>query len=138
MPAISYSKQNIKNHDFKNKILNGIKIHTIRQHRKRPFKIGDILFHYENWRSPEVEMFHTNKCLYLEDIKITKCREGCRVVLWILIGNFYIISEDELNTLAINDGFDNYEDFKNYFIKSGLPFKGQIIGWKEGINYAYK
>ena len=70
MPTLSYSKENIEKHDFVNKILQGIKIHTIRRYRKRPFKIDDILFHYENWRSPKVEMFHANKCLYIADIKI--------------------------------------------------------------------
>jgi len=135
MPTISYSKQNIKNHDFKNKILQGIKIHIIRRYRERPFKLGDILFHYENWRSSEVEMFYVNKCLYIADIeiKIAICLKG--TFYKITINDKEIKTIQKLSELATNDGFDNFQEFRDYFIKSSLPFKGQIIGWKEGINY---
>jgi len=135
MPAISYSKQNIKNHDFKNKIIQGIKIHTIRRYRKRPIKLGDILFHYENWRSPKVEMFHANECLYLADIeiKIGICFKG--EFYKIIVNNKEIKTLQKLSELAINDGFDNFQEFRDFFIKSGLPFHGQILGWKKGINY---
>jgi len=130
MPSISYSKENIKTHGFKNKIIQGMKIHTIRRYRKRPFQIGDILFHYENWRSPKVEMFYENKCLYLADFIFEFIGDKGRIKV-----NDKIIFGWDWYGIAINDGFDDFQQFKDYFIKSGLPFHGQIIGWKEGINY---
>jgi hypothetical protein len=138
MPAISYSKDNIKNHDFKNKILQGIKIHTIRRYRKRPFKLGDTLYHFENFRTPKVNKFHINKCLYLADIeiKIAICLKG--TFYKIIINDKEIKKIQKLSELATNDGFDNFQEFRDFFIKSGLPFKGQIIGWKEGISYGNK
>jgi len=145
MPAISYSKQNIQQHDFKNKILDGRKKHTIRRYgpglTKRPFKIGDTLYHYENWRTPQVNKFHENTCLYVADIEIKNERcnlaESHRIIRnWGFFDVF--INEKEISNiyeLAINDGFPDIENFQIFFIKSGLPFRGQIIGWVKKINY---
>lgn len=130
MPAISYLKENIEKHDFANKILQGIKIHTIRKIRKNwIFKINDRLVHYAMQRNPKGFKIIENKCLYVADIEIIDS-----IYLRVFI-NKKEIRQSEINKLAINDGFDNYEEFKDYFTNSGLPFHGQIIGWKEGINY---
>lgn len=147
MPALSYSKKNIEKYDFENKILEGIKIHTIRRYgpglTKRPFKVGDILYHYKNWRTPQVKKIFENKCLWVADIEM----QGIRVCLdkphrIVRTGGYFdiFINERKIkdslkNILAVNDGFDSFADFQDFFIKAGLPFKGQIIGWKEGISY---
>ena len=136
MPALSYSKQNIQQYDFKNKILQRIKKHTIRRYRKRPFKLNDILYQYENWRTPQVNKFYEDNCLYVADIEIKRITEGSYDDILIYINNL-ILRFDQRKLLAKNDGFDSYEDFKKYFIKSGLPFYGQIIGWTKDIDYEY-
>lgn len=134
MPAISYSKENIEKYNFANKILEGIKIHTIRRYRKKwIFTVGDHLVQYARQRSPVGFKIIENKCLYVADIKIELLAPNIKE-LWIEINGVFLnfhLSE----SLAKNDGFENYEDFQIYFIKSGLPFYGQIIGWKEGIDY---
>lgn len=144
MPALSYSNKNIELYDFENKILNGIKIHTIRRYRKRKFKIGDILYHYKNWRTSRVKKIIENTCLYVADIEIQNERVNLasphRTIhefgfFDIFINDKEIKDYEGKNKLAINDGFDNLDDFKMCFINFGLPFYGQIIGWKEGINY---
>lgn len=139
MPAISYSKQNIELYHFDKKILQEIKIHTIRRYRKRPFKLDDILYQYAMQRNKNGYKITENICLYVADIKIIlndilfknyDIKEIC-----VFINNKKIMSQEKLNKLAKNDGFDYYSEFRDYFIKSGLPFRGQIIGWKEGISY---
>lgn len=142
MPALSYSRQNIEKYDFENKILHGIKIHTIRRHRKKPFKVGDTLYHYKNWRTRDVKKICENICLYIADIEIRPLRVATKNNRHIYQFGFFDVyingRKIDLilnNKLAKNDGFDSYENFKDFFIKAGLPFYGQIIGWKEGINY---
>jgi len=109
MPALSYSKVNIEQHDFKNKIIQGIKKHTIRRYgpglTKRPFRIGDTLYHYENWRTPQVNKFHENKCLYVADIEIKIINGLFSRVFKVLINDKEIESMLKLSELAINDGF---------------------------------
>ena len=131
MPALSFMKQ------FVNKILSGEKIHTIRRQRKYPIKLNDRLVLYTGMRIK-------NKCTYIAEktalyvanfefdlIKVnqTNLKRG-RIKI-----NNKIMKGWSLLQLAKNDGFDNFQDFKNFFIKSGLPFIGQIIGWSEDINY---
>ena len=133
MPALSYSKTNIEKYDFEKKILKGIKIHTIRRYgpglTKRPFKIGDTLFHYKNWRTPQVERICENKCLWVADICIILSRT-------MIVGiDHKRLNLNDYTKIAINDGFDEYKDFYYFFCKAGLPFYGQIIGWSEDINY---
>jgi hypothetical protein len=135
MPALSYSKKNIEVYNFKDKIILNLKKHTIRRYGpgliKRPFRVGDTLYHYENWRTPQVNKFHTNTCLWVAEIKIDYDE----------MNNFRTwINENDLsmrNEIALirNDGFNQFRHFKNFFIQAGLPFHGQIIGWTDDVNY---
>ena len=136
MPALSYSKQNIEKYDFENKILQGIKKHTIRKYRKRLFQVGDTLYHYKNWRTPQVTKICENICLYVANIKIYETALGLsKIKIFLIKINDKKIYGKDYSRLAINDGFDSYKQFKSFFIKAGLPFHGQIIGWVEGIEY---
>ena len=132
MPVLSYSRENIEKYDFENKILKGIKKHTIRRYRKRLFQVGDILYHYKNWRTPQVKKICENKCLYVADIEIYKLQVNQTPLKFVRFKiNKKIIWGTKLLDLAKNDGFSNYVDFVDFFIKVGLPFYGQIIGWGE-------
>lgn len=133
MPAISYSKKNVEKYNFTNKILEGSKKHTIRKYRKNwTFKKGDRLVHYAMQRSPKGYKIIENTCLYVADIFIDISSK--RKLLKIIINKKRLYGYDLLQ-LAKNDGFNCFSDFKNYFKKSGLPFRGQIVGWVEGISY---
>ena len=138
MPALSYSKENIEKYDFENKIINGIKKHTIRRYgpglTKRPFRVGDTLYHYRNWRTPQRFKFHVNKCLYVADFRFIYADDK-KTKCIIFINNKPLNPGWGLYSLSTNDGFENNQQFKNFFIKAGLPFHGQLIGWAEDINY---
>lgn len=125
MPSLNFMKQ------FASKIPLE-KIHTIRRQRKRPFKIGDTLYMFTGQRTKYCKRLGEFPCLYVADFSFeTFPNKKGRIKI-----DNKIISGWYLYGLAINDGFDNFQDFKDFFIKSGLPFKGQIIGWREDINYA--
>ncbi len=55
-PAISFSV-------FREKLLNGEKRQTIRKHRKRPIKIGDVLYLYWHMRRKDCELLKTVNCV---------------------------------------------------------------------------
>jgi hypothetical protein len=141
MPALSYSKKNIEVYNFKDKIILNSKKHTIRRYGpgliKRPFRVGDTLMHYKNWRkkNPPPFKFHENKCLWVTDIEM-KIEEGIfGYVFNVYINKKKIESLLTLSEIAINDGFNLLDDFADFFIQAGLPFHGQIIGWTDDVNY---
>jgi len=132
MPALSYSKHNIEKNRFEYKILNGIKIHTIRKMRKKIIKVGDTLYHYKNWRTPQIKKICENICHYAKNIIIIITKTKFPYITIFIDG--ISINPLQIYLLAKNDGFNNLSDFIDFF-DQGSPFSGQIIGWKEGINY---
>jgi hypothetical protein len=134
MPSLNYKKQ------FAPKILDGSKIHTIRRMRKRPFKADDRLYHFTGQRIKGgcIRLLE-NECVYVIDIFMKSIGLGLYKDIFIQIHlndtEFIRIKYDDRKKLAINDGFNNYEDFKQFFIDSGLPFHGQLIGWTEYPGY---
>ena len=85
-PVISFSL-------FKDKLLSGEKCQTIRKPRKRPLKVGDILYVYWKLRTKEREFLGTTRIVKIE-----------RKKLW------QITNED-----AVKDGFKNLEEFDRIF-----------------------
>ena len=126
MPALNYGKQ------FAPKILEGKKIHTIRRMRKRPVRPGDNLFHFTGQRTKECIRLLENKCIYAKDISIVYFPNRMLEAVEIKIGEREI---KDIQKLAKNDGFDCFQDFINFFIASGLPFYGQLVGWTEYPGY---
>jgi hypothetical protein len=115
MPALNYARR------FAADVKSGKKRQTIRAIRKRPFRIGDTLYHWVDQRQPTRQSLGTHKCRMAVDIKIwpLMCSVGKRN-LW----------GSEAEELAIADGFDSFDDMAQWFDKVyGLPFCGQLIMW---------
>lgn len=100
---------------FVNKILQGKKIHSIREGNRWS---EDWFIHFATGvRTKNYKQFHTATVKSVQDI---------------VINNGHVIVEGiELNQhtiglLAANDGFDSVEDFWNWFTE---PVTGQIIHW---------
>jgi len=98
------------------------KIHTIREDVKNRWKVGGLIHFVINNRTKNYFQFapvlkvastQTIEISYsggLFDLKVDERSLSCK----------------EIEALAINDGFDNVEDFLKYFDKD---FKGKIIHW---------
>lgn len=116
MPALSFSV-------FREKILDGSKRQTIRAIRKRAIATGDKLFLYWKQQSPkDCEKLGEATCTSVRHIQIMR--------------NGYVMPYESqmvkarLDTFAIADGFESWDDLVSYFEKSyGLPFKGVLIQW---------
>lgn len=124
MPALNYQLWKAR------KVESGECQQTIRANRKRPFRVGDRLYHYEGMR--------TNKCRKLGE---AICTKAATIVLGkdsvvIPVFSIYpllsgrVLKAKERDALARADGFKDYAGMQAWFGKvHGLPFSGQLIRW---------
>lgn len=125
------------------------KIHTIRKDEKERWQQGVLIDFFINNRSKNAFRFAPRVPLvFTQDIFIT--RRGSLLEISIAKPGSYICSEDfmlnagQQELLAKNDGFHDYEDFRNYFISvieengkatGNYCFSGKIIHW---TNFRYE
>ncbi len=112
--------KNGKPTNFKEKILSGEKIHTIRENKKGRWRKGIILNFVTGSRTPQRNEFKTSSIISTQEITVN----GSKVYI-----EGKLISD--IAALAINDGFSNAESFFEWF---NGDFEGVIIHW---TNYKY-
>ena len=138
---------------FREKIIKGIypysiynnidlhpKIHTIREDPHNRWKPGNIIHHAYGVRTKNYDCFDEGECKSVQEIEIkeyfidendfvshsyTLINKGVPRIFRVFIDS-KMLSEDEIDILARNDGFDSTKDFFRWFNK---PFKGKIIHW---------
>jgi len=119
-----------------------LKKHTVRAGYR--FNAGDI-FSPRVWgtdinpKSGRIGPYHSKQIIIAPDMAVKKVWDFCIDPL----GGEYQsngnqIPIDVLTQIALNDGFDNLDDFELWFnIKRGHGFRGQIICWDDNINYNF-
>lgn len=118
---------------FVEPIHEGIKIHTIRVDKTKRWKPG-IIIHFANGvRTKNYTQFHKGKCISTQAIEIRNVFRKTDFDTYTFVRrDVYIdgrlLSTDEIWQLALNDGFDNPEDFFKWF---NQDFKGKIIHWTD-------
>ena len=117
---LSFKKQ------FKKKILNGDKIHTIREDKKRRWKSGKKIHFATGVRTKKQKQFKEGVCLSVQRLQICPTCVALRV--W--VGDRWLQAQ-EIEVLARNDGFKNAKEFFKWFDKD---FDGVLIHW---TNYKY-
>ncbi len=116
MPAINFQER------FRESILSGRKIQTIRKYRKTPFKEGDRLYLYTGLRTKNCKKIFEKTIKAVYDFEIKKNGD-------FYIGTFKVDTLSEFE-IARYDGFADKYDMLEWFIKNhGLPFHGQLIRW---------
>jgi uncharacterized protein YqfB (UPF0267 family) len=108
---------------FVGAVLSGRKNHTIRAHRKHPDKPGDTMHLYTGLRTKKARLLMRRPCVKVEEILI---EEICSTQIYV---DGVELDLAERNRLARADGFDSFEQMKEFW-KGRLPFKGQIIHWQ--------
>lgn len=130
-PLIHFEKicliENIKDNKF------SPKLHTIREDKKNKWQSGNkIHFTYNNRSLNEYYFAPTAKCLSVQFIKIywdinnIPSVEIVNKREWLETSE--CLSDIEIETLAINDGFESAEDFFKWFPSE---FVGKIIHWTD-------
>ncbi|MBD2039221.1 hypothetical protein [Microcoleus sp. FACHB-672] len=115
MPLISFSV-------FKDKILSGEKLQTIRELRKYPIKPGDTLYLWWKSRTPEREFLGEAICTEVLPVEIL----GSSLTV---DGNL-IDSLEEKTKFAKDDGFESFSDFLKFF-KAETKRQRVLIKWDE-------
>lgn len=115
MPAYNFKRE------FAGKIEAGTKRHTIRKERKYPTKQGQELSLYTGMRTKNCRLLRRSPCLAVLPVQIHRTSA---------IVDGVMICDEELATLAHDDGFESSESFIEFFRKQyGLPFRGVLIKW---------
>lgn len=99
----------------------GTKTHTIRPHRVRPDKPGNIVYLYTGLRHPGARLIMRGVCTRIESIRVTSDGEVF-VAGWRL-------DPDERERLARADGFESWSEMYEHW-RELLPFDGQIVHWR--------
>jgi hypothetical protein len=136
--VITVAKNFLSNHpkkgtptDFENKIISGMKRHTIRANYDYWSKIvekckaGEALISIRQWsgRPYQSKQFEICQCLNPEIQKIHFTKGTPETTPTIYIGQRSFFGED-FNTIARNDGFEDVQDFLDWFPHE---FDGGII-----------
>lgn len=121
---------------FVESIINGIKVHTIRDDKQNRWKVGNkIHFWLGNPRNARGKtkpyQFGIGEVSRVETIRMKFAIQEDWQQDIVYIGNDIVLkSIDELNALAENDGFENWFQMKNWFDNEDKQYFGKIIFWK--------
>ena len=121
-------------HNFSLDVLSSCepKIHTIREDKNNRWTLGTKIDFFINCRQP-------NMFRFAPVLKVTSTQRIFMTYMPHVGNGFQVsiggneISKEEIEQLAINDGFENVEDFENYFISvmKEDEFLGKIIHWTD-------
>lgn len=111
---------------FKEKILEGVKQHTIREDPQDRWQKGMGIQMAYGVRTKDYEQFNADRedlqtCTGIQKIEIKWKKHEC-----ILTVDGRVLSRNKMEKLAINDGFDDLVSFLTWF---SADFKGKIIHW---------
>lgn len=112
------------------------KIHTIRRDEKNKWKPGNnIHFVIHNRTKSRYQFAPVVPCVSTQEILITwYWDEENPNGGWIdpeVTVDFRLLEDEEINQLAINDGFINATQFLEYFKSVSTDFVGKIIHWTD-------
>jgi hypothetical protein len=122
--------------EFIDRIKSGTKIHTIREDKHNRWKVGNkIHFWSGNPRNTRGKVkpyqFGIGEVSRVDIIKMYFAihEDWQRDIVY--IGNYVVLDTiGALNALAENDGFDNWEAMKHWFVNPDMQYDGKIIFWK--------
>lgn len=121
--------------EFITLIKEGVKVHTIRDDKHNRWKAGTkIHFWLGNPRNTRGKnkpyQFGVSEVSRVENIRMDFfCSEDWQNDV-VYIGDCKLSTIEGLNELAIKDGFDNWEQMKNWFVNPDGQYFGKIIFWK--------
>ena len=110
------------------------KLHTIRADVKNRWKVGNKIHFYINCR--QKNMFQFAPVLKVKSIQEVFMTYAHFDLIQISIDGKELFSFKEREQFAINDGFDTWQDFFDYFYPAIMSnpkkqFKGKIIHWTD-------
>jgi hypothetical protein len=111
--------------NFKEKILEGNKIHTIREDSKNRWRRGKMIHFCYGVRTKKYENFKQSLCTGYQKIRITHHVDGMNIVIFV---DNRKLETKEIYELSANDGFEDICFFLEWFRED---FSGKIIHWTD-------
>ena len=108
MPLLGFKRE------FAEAVRSGAKRQTIRARRKRPFRIGDVLYLYTGLRTKKCRKLGEAECILVAPVTIT--RGG------LIIGGRICTSMNQEFQAHMEAWFEKTQ---------GLPFQGDLIVWRK-------
>ena len=126
------------NQNFPEKILNGTKIHTLREDQHNRWKAGRSIQMSILVRTSKQRKFADKECTGVQTINILYVNNRGEVH-FIIDGNKLLgiwhrfipeksVNPEAIEVLARNDGFESVEGFLKWFVRD---FEGKIVHWTE-------
>jgi len=131
---------------FAPNIINGSKIHTLRNARKVEPKIGELLYMYTGLRTRNCELIRKDLTLKsIQQVEIVfywgsydrhgneKESESHHPVIWV---DHEHLTDDQINDFFVNDGFKDESDFVNFWdLKKGSDVVAelQMFHWTDFV-----
>ena len=116
---------------FVEPILNGTKIHTIREDKRNRWKVGNKIHFATGVRTKSYNQFAEGEVSEIFHIRVYYYPEGPAVDIYPWdCSSLLCLTEDQVEELAKNDGFNSTEDFFDWFDKD---FEGKLICWQSPI-----
>lgn len=114
------------NPKFVEPILNGTKIHTIRQDKPNRWKSGKDIHFATGVRTKNYNQFKKDDCKSVQQIEIIRVSDYFNETIVKIEGRQ--LNVKEVQQLASNDGFEHLYDFLVWFADG---FTGKIIHWTD-------
>lgn len=122
--------------EFRTLITEGVKVHTIRDDKRDRWKVGNkIHFWLGNPRNTRGKnkpcQFGVGEVSRVETIRMNFTHHQGFPHDIVYIGDDIILNtNEELSALAVNDGFENWVQMKQWFVNNDNQYIGKIIFWK--------
>ena len=113
---------------FKQKILDGTKIHTIRADKNKRWQKGNKIHFATGVRTKNYQQFKEGVCKFNQAIYLDPVK---REIYLGLNGRMNLLDRKHHSLFAKNDGFENENELWKWFSE---PFNGVIIHW---TNFVY-
>lgn len=116
-------------------ILNGTKIHTIREDKKNRWKPGNIIHMATGVRSKHYNCFAEKVCTSVQDIEFIWFNDVAKGwVVYVFAGDSCVTGINngkKFDALCKGDGFQRWEDFLLWPAWNKKYFKGKLIHWTD-------
>lgn len=123
--------------DFVEKIGKGIKIHTLREDRNKVYKVGTELHMATGVRTKNYFCFNDSHIIRAIQEPVLIVMDEETGLLSIVVSRRKLVHEQKKMFIS-NDGFDNVDDFIEWFFPRGLNgrrkktlWSGRLIHWTD-------
>lgn len=119
---------------FVDKILDGSKIHTIREDKTKRWKLGNTIHFATGVRTKNYKQFHEGVCKEVQDFEVEYDEDYVCVLIdgkvFYEKNESFVTQTEAMLQLAKADGFESIDDFFKWF---NSPFKGRLIHWTDFV-----